>query len=584
MINMKTIRFLPCLAAGVLLSTLSANAHPYASAVTNNNGTIQFILNENATSVSVAFDNGTVTNNLGALAKGSNGFNLGSHTNFAIAVFNIGSGAFTQTSDDSSNAVQFIAPRGVGVNINPQRPNFGRIYVCSAWPSGITAVNGATNATGNGRVVGKGIYLLNQDGSDAIGQGTNALLGNIVLGTSVRYSPYRIFVGPDDSVYVADLAGTYTAALGVTGLSYSPVGGGVWWAAPDFSSTTNLFDTNDVGTVYDGVQGLHVTGSLAASNLVILAAEWTETGFDASANFLTPPAVWQYTYDSVNNPIPIANDPVGLFTVGLAIDGVLGDLAVHPTTGYIYAEQDRTSAGGDTTGTGVANNNNAELYIYDASGVTNIWESGIGGADVFDATYGIAVSPDGNWLACATGYGTVLITHITNGIPDLSTVVTNNEEAGPINTGLVASRRSVVFDAADNVITSLPTVNTTLGYEFPTPSNPSVVREYSLGYTSIATTSNDDTCSNGVFTIVLKPPGPKFTGIIVATGDNVTLTWTSAAADTVASFAVQSTTSLSGTFSDVTGVTITQPGGAGTVFQATVGAQSPTIFYRIRHL
>ncbi len=585
---MKMFRPFHCVAASVLLSALSATATPYASGVTNAGGTIQFILNESATSVTVTFDNGTVTSPLGALAKGSNGFSLGAHTNFAISVYKYGSGAFTQISSDSSNTVQFIGPRGVGVNINPQRPNFGRIYICSAWPSGVTAVNGAVEFTGSGRVVGQGFYVINADESDAFGQGTNALLGNIKLGTSFRYSPYRVFVGPDDMVYCADLAGLYTASLGNTGLSYSPAGGGVWMAAPDFSSSTNLFNTNDVGTVYSGVYGLYVTGSLATSNLVVTAQEWDLTGVDAFANALSAPAVWQYTFNTATNPVPVTNNPNGLFTVGLGINGVLGDMTIHPTTGYIYAEQDRTSAAGDTIlGTGEVNNNNAELYIYDPTGQTNLWESGIGGANVYDATYAIAVSPDGNWLACATGFGTTIITHITNGIPDLSTVVTNNEESGPVNTAnLVASRRGVAFDAADNVIASLPWVNVSLGYEAPTPSNPSVVREYSLGYPSIAVTSNDSTCTNGSFHLLLITTPPPDIASAVASGGNLTLTWTSPnASDTIASFTVQSATVVSGPYTNISpAATITQPGGAGTPFQATVTASGPTVFYRISHL
>ncbi|HEY3914031.1 MAG TPA: hypothetical protein VGN61_06050 [Verrucomicrobiae bacterium] len=563
---------------GVFALSFSAGAHPYASSVTNNNGAIQFILNEPATSVKVSFDNGTVTNNLGALAKGSNGFSLGSHTNYSIIVYKVGNGAFTQISSDSSNTLNFVAPRGVGVNINPQRPNFGRVYICSPWPSS------ATNSTATGRQVGQGIYVVNADGSDAFGQGTNALLGNIWLGTSYRYSPYRVFVGPDDSVYVGDLAGAYTASLTPGGsISYSPPGGGVWMASPNFSFTTNLFDTNQVSTVYSGVYGLYVTGSVAASNLLVYALEWDLTGSATNGTFLTPPAVWQYYLGT--NDIPYEDSPPGLMTVGLGINGVLGDMTVHPTMGYIYAEQDRTAAAGDSAGTGEANNNNATLYIYDSTGVTNLWESGIGGANVFDAAYGIAVSPDGNWLACATGFGTTIICQITNGIPDLSTVVTNNEETGAVNTSvLVSQRRGVVFDAADNVITSLPQTPGG-GNDDPSPSLPAVVRAYSLGLTSIAVTANDTTGTNGTFHLTLLPGAPSFTGITDNAG-NLTLVWTSpSATDTIASFTVQSSTAVSGPYANVTPApTITQPGGTGTAFEASVSASGPTTFYRIHHL
>ncbi|HEY3863906.1 MAG TPA: hypothetical protein VGO59_18680 [Verrucomicrobiae bacterium] len=581
---MKMPKWFPCLAGAALFSALSVSAHPYASGVTNNHGTVQFILNENSSSVAVTFNNGAATNKMGALLKGSNGFSLGSYTNYAITVYNVGSG-FAQTSSDTSNSLQFISPRGVGVNINPQRPNFGRIYVGNAWPAGVPGADGTVIASaGNGRLVQKGIYAINQDGSDSFGQGANALLGNIVLGTSFRYSPWRLFVGSDDSVYVGDGAGSYTASLSTASLSYSPPGGGIWMASPDFSSTTNIFDTTQEGTVYGGIMGFYVNGSLAATNLVVTALEWDEIGSTITGDFLTPPAVWQYVYDSATNPVPFAAAPYGLFILGLNINGVLCDLSQHGPTGYIYAIQDRSAAAGDSAGTGEANNNNAELYIYDSTGATNIWESGIGGANIYNATYGMAVSPDGNWLACAEGYGVTVVTHITNGIPDLSTMVTNNEDATLNTSGnLVNQRRSVVWDAADNLITSLAQYNTTTADDDPTPAAPAVVREYSLGYTSIATTSNDATATNGSFHLTLLPPPPKLTGVSAA-GANVTLTWTSPIFyDATSSFTVQSASSLNGQFSDVTAA-VTQPGGEGTAFTATVAASGPATFYRIHHL
>jgi hypothetical protein len=573
----------------MMLAALSASAHPYASAVTNNNGTVQFILNENASSVSVTFDSGSETLTLGSLPKGANSFSLGVHTNYAISVYNVGSGAFTQISDDSSNAVQFIAPRAVAVNVNPERPAFGRIYVVNSWPSVYTNNLGTTNATGNGRLVGRGIYALNEDCSDALDQGTNPLVGNMVFGTSVRYSPYRISVGSDDYVYVGDLSGTYTASLSPTGTySYSLPGGGVWWASPDFSSSGDLFDTNGIGTVYDGVLGMYVTGSIAAGNLVVYTDDWSLTGSTLQGDFLLPPAIWQYNYNSVTNPIPITNETYGLIAVGLNINGVLGDMTVDPVTGNIYAEQDRTSASGDTTGTGEANNNNAELYVYDPTGTNNLWESGAGGANIYDATFGVAVSPDGAWLACATGFGTTIVTHITNGIPDLSTMTTIQEEPNPTDLSNITVKRGVAFDLADNVIATLPQ-SPGGSIDAPTAALPAVVREYSPGYSSLAVTSNDTTSTNGSFKLTLLPSPPNLTSIVNNAG-TVTLTWTTLSVgtedpDTTESFAVLSSSSLTGGFTYVDGATITQPGGPNTPFQATIpGQSSTTMFYVIARL
>src|SRR5258708_34366288 len=72
----------------LLLSVVSvARAHPYASGITNSGGLVKFILNENAESVKVAFDNGATTNDLGAWTKGIPSFAPGAHTNYAIIVY-----------------------------------------------------------------------------------------------------------------------------------------------------------------------------------------------------------------------------------------------------------------------------------------------------------------------------------------------------------------------------------------------------------------------------------------------------------------------------------------------------------------
>src|ERR1035441_1368408 len=85
-----TVRGLVLALAVSALSSQLVQAHPYASGVTNNAGTVSFILNESADSVQVAFDKAgasyTSTNSLGALAAGTHSFALGTHTNFAVIV------------------------------------------------------------------------------------------------------------------------------------------------------------------------------------------------------------------------------------------------------------------------------------------------------------------------------------------------------------------------------------------------------------------------------------------------------------------------------------------------------------------
>ena len=99
----------------------SARAHPYASGLTNNAGIISFILNEAANDVSVIFNSGAATNDLGALSSGVQSFSLAGYTNYSIVVTKTGSGSISQISVDATNN-DFYGPRGIAVNNNPQTP------------------------------------------------------------------------------------------------------------------------------------------------------------------------------------------------------------------------------------------------------------------------------------------------------------------------------------------------------------------------------------------------------------------------------------------------------------------------------
>src|SRR5262245_16152208 len=113
--SIRNLRF----CALVFYATLTAipvQGHPYASGISNNAGTISFILNEKAESIKVAFDNNTVTNTLaGQTNAGVQSFALGGHTNFSIIVSKAGSGSISQVSVNATNN-SFFGPRGVGVN------------------------------------------------------------------------------------------------------------------------------------------------------------------------------------------------------------------------------------------------------------------------------------------------------------------------------------------------------------------------------------------------------------------------------------------------------------------------------------
>src|SRR5208282_5335466 len=79
------LRGLACVVAVAAFSAGVAQAIPYASSVTNNNGTIQFYLNEGGGNVTVTYDNGSTDGSFNGittgtnLASGSYSFALGSH-------------------------------------------------------------------------------------------------------------------------------------------------------------------------------------------------------------------------------------------------------------------------------------------------------------------------------------------------------------------------------------------------------------------------------------------------------------------------------------------------------------------------
>ena len=156
--------------------------------------TISFILNESADDVKVAFDNLTLTNDLGAMTKGLQSFALGSHTNYAIIVSKIGSGVPAQLSVDTNFLVNFLTPRGVAVNMNPKTHNFGRVYVSNTTPG-----------TAGGRAVGRGLYILNADQSDTLGLSNTVSTAGVTLPASSS-SPFHPGIGPDDMVYLNDFS------------------------------------------------------------------------------------------------------------------------------------------------------------------------------------------------------------------------------------------------------------------------------------------------------------------------------------------------------------------------------------------
>ena len=198
----KLIRVSALVAATLLtLTPATSRATSYASGLTNDNGTIRFYLNESADNVKVILDlGGGGTNDLGALATGRHSFSLGSATNYQIVVARSSGagwmlGVTNQISSDTNILMRFVNQRGVVVNRDPASPYFGRVYV---------SVSALGTNTASGRVLGEGVYVLNPDFTDALGQGNTALTGGLPFSSASAESPHRLSLGPDGNLYICD--------------------------------------------------------------------------------------------------------------------------------------------------------------------------------------------------------------------------------------------------------------------------------------------------------------------------------------------------------------------------------------------
>lgn len=450
------------------LSVQVAMAHPYASGITNNNGTIDFVLNEGGGNVYVVFEDKS-TNQLGVLGAGSQSFGLGSHKSFAIYVTKLGDGTPTLISSDANNNSVWGTPRGVAVNANPGMGNlFGRIYVGSAGAGGTVGTT----------YKGKGLYAFNANQTDAIGQGTNAVATS-TFSASGTSGPWRMRVAPDNTLLVDDFS-TASAAL--------------WQFQPDLSNSNLVLGI--IGQTAAAAAGIHgdlfgtplLTGSLAASNLVL----WTaDSGMATPAGTTLGPgtSVGSYNclfrYDIGAGPLPWTNPPNYSYTLGL--DGIP----------ELRTEMDLGKDGKIIGGFGRANLSNPNIQILDPTGATVLWTSWQDTAGASDpwrgenagagqtgGTYaGVRVSPDGRFLASVDINNGITVAYLTNGIPDDSSLF------GIPNTPTTGNSRGMSWDAADNL--------------YVVSSGQGLLRIYSLGISTTCVTSNDFSGTNGSFFIAM---------------------------------------------------------------------------------
>ena len=402
-------------------------AAPFASAVTNRAGVVSFILNEAADNVKIISSGGTITNDLGALPRGSNGFNLGISGVYSVVVFKNGAPGYTQAainqiSVDSNPLLRFPNGRGVAINRDPMSPYFGRVYVANSTPASSTNVV---------RPVARGIYALNADQSDALGLGNTAVTNGLPFLGAGASTPYRLTVGPDGILYIAD---------------WSDNLGGIYFMNGDL--TTNSAGSQlligqggavPVGTNvnHGSVPGLAVTGSLTNSTLSVY---WVDEDLQTDRTLASASQINSLWALNVGGTIPNTNMPVKLQTPGIAFTSQTMDVAQGPD-GKLYMSQYR-SAGSEAI---------VWISMPDGTFITNslLQTRAFTGTTVNDflaASQCVDISRDGKYMALVKDNSQTLVVPLIGGIPDIGNVQLINTSGGASG-----AARDVAFDAANNI-------------------------------------------------------------------------------------------------------------------------------------
>jgi len=445
----------PVFAALVLIAPL-ANATPYASGVSINAGIVTFILNESADNVTVRFDGGASSQDMGALAAGTHTFNMGGATSFEIVVKKDSPAGYTQgvlnqISSDSNVLNRFANQRGVAVNKNPNSPAFGRIYV---------SVSAA--GTAEGRSLTEGIYVMNADQSEIATLGTNALTGGLNFATGGTESPHRVTVGPDNNLYIGD---------------WSDPSGTLYVTDANVATGQNVLDglggpcPLTTSRIHGSISGAWIEGSLATGDLVVYVID-EDLQTDRTAGCLAGAgternSIWRW--DIGAGPLPATTPPTKFASPLIVTDAQLADLARGPD-GKWYVSQRRAEPA-----------NSSGVFVRNPDG-TALWSSLAatrtlfpGAVDILGETCAVDVSPDGKWMATLRRDTNVFVhlLPLIDGVPD----ITNRLAIQTFPS--ISFGRDLGFDAAGNL--------------YYVSSGQALLRVLSPGGNTTATTRSDGT-------------------------------------------------------------------------------------------
>jgi hypothetical protein len=319
------------------------------------------------------------------------------------------------------------------VSNNPNAPNFGTVYISQG--------NMAPSNGPGVRFVNDGLYALHADESDAFGYGDtgqNPLTlsdGFPAFSTTNANSPYRIHVGQNGDVFVADFSDPNANAFVLTPNLTTAQNLFVGWLGTTGNANPNGTSLPD-GQNHGSVVSVYTRGSLNTNDLVVYTMDEDLTSahvLGVNSNSTTDKfSVWKYTIGGAVTPTEVM--PVKV-AGGLTNGPTFADMDIG-ADGKIYMSENGLAAP-------------TRLLITDASGnvVFNSLEASqaLGNpTDILTNLNQIAVSPDQKWLAGMLNFSDVLILPLVNGIPDLANRLV-------VDSGNVNSGREIAFDAADNI-------------------------------------------------------------------------------------------------------------------------------------
>ncbi len=330
-----------------------------------------------------------------------------------------GYAAWTLISTDSVQN-NFGVPMGVAVNTNPASPYYGRIYVSQGNATKTVAL----------RPMNDGVYVMNADFSDAVGQGDTALTGGVDWGTSSSNSPLRLALDGEDRLYIGD---------------WSDAHAGLWVADPDVIVATEVLDSTDRSST--GLNGVH--GSI--SDMIVLGTGAERVIYTIDEDFLgggtadRAGSIWMYP---IGTAAMTSTPPTVFYDDEVAQNRIVNYTAalVKAADGTFWVSQYRS---------GIAGELYPSLMQLDASGAI-LWSSvpelaADSLTDPLRGTQSIAFDPAARRLVLATNRAQTTPTAAQGLIIIFNTDSRSIEASFFFDTASSTTNTDSAFDAAGNV-------------------------------------------------------------------------------------------------------------------------------------